>query len=119
MVKKSTLSLRFDGGTLNLVPNDNNWTTVSLCRADANEQLGAEMAEYLTERLISFLEYPTDTLQWVLTLSETHNTVYGVATVGVIQMSIQNAQAVFFANIAISEQRCREWITQMKQWQAP
>ena len=119
MVMSNSLSLRFACGTLNLVPNENDWARVNLCRAGSDETIGAEKSSYLAERLGLFLEHPSDTLQWVLTLSETHNTLYGEVTNDCIHLRIQNQQAMFFADIVISQQDRCEWLSQLADWKSP
>jgi hypothetical protein len=117
MVTSKNLTLRGDGGTLGFVPNDDGWTAVTLTREQVTERIGAESIAYLVERLCRFLEQPLTEWGWVLTLSETHTTLYGAILNDTIQLRFQDRNARFFADVAIAEERRREWIGDLRAWQ--
>jgi hypothetical protein len=105
-----TLSSSESGLTLSMasagVPG---WWHVHLVRSGTQQVLGAEVKGYILTRLLLFLQDTRHELHWVLTLSERHVTFYGKRAQDRVELHIQDADAIMFAELVLTPTEAQEW----------
>src|SRR5271157_5569654 len=90
-------------GTLKLRALDPSWVRLVLLQDGVERELGAETLKYILDHVRAFLKHPSAQLKWVLTLSETHVTVYGSLVTEGVLLKFQDKDAKFFAELQVSE----------------
>jgi hypothetical protein len=113
MVANTELLLTSAQRQLRWTWNDRNWTTVVLSSEQGDRTLGAEDLKYLRRNLGSFLRKPTPDLSWVLTLSETHGSVYGAAVEQGVVLRFQDRNAKFFDEVRLDDAERKLWLAQI------
>ena len=82
-------------------------------REQGDRTLGAEDLKYLCRNLGSFLRKPTPEQSWVLTLSETHRSMYGAAVEQGVLLRFQDRNAKFFDEVRLDDAERKSWIAQI------
>jgi hypothetical protein len=109
VVQGANIVLTAGEASLEMTVGPSGWTTVALRDAGTRKTLGAEMFRDLCHRLLKFLADPPSQLRWVLTFSETHYSAYGIRVDGQALLRIQDRDALFFAELTLSESDRQAW----------
>ena len=110
-VNVQTLELSASGGSLLVDGGDPKWARITLVQQVGERGVGAEALKYIADRLRAFLENPPEKLKWVLTLSETHVTMYGSSAGGRVLLRLQDKDAKFFADLELSPVDRGRWLS--------
>ena len=105
------LELTATGGALRVDAVDPKWVRVTLVQQGAERDVGAEALKYIADHLRAFLANPSERLKWVLTLSETHVTMYGSTLGDHVLLRLQDKNAKFFADLELSQVDRERWLS--------
>ncbi len=118
------VQLKSESGTLSLQIGDRDWTHVVLL-LDADEHfLGADVLKIIVTRLVGALEGPHKlevcgerdgvAVRWVLTLSETHHTIYLAVVSEGLRLYIQDQDGAMVCSIQLSDADVAQWLDQLR-----
>jgi hypothetical protein len=117
------LSLKFEGGEILIVRINESWVRCFLVTDNISLFLGAESQDYVKDKLKSFVKNFdnernfTDEINgcsviWVMTLGETHHTLYAGKENELIHLFWQNTVKEIFIikELIVSIEQVEEWI---------
>lgn len=97
-------------GALRVESNEAGWAQLTLRVADQELPLGAEPIGSIARKLVAFLNRPISEIEWVLSLSELHFSIYGKRTEAEYVLMIQNSDAAFVATLTLDLARRSQWL---------
>lgn len=86
------------------------WVRLALVQEGSELDLGAETMKYIVARLRAFLRQPASRLEWVMSLSETHVSAYGMIEGDGVLLRFQDEHAVFFADVSVPKAQQERWL---------
>jgi hypothetical protein len=114
LIDRLGLTLTAGDVALHMAAGETGWAKVVLRERWNTHQLGAAMSQDLVRRLLTFMSKPPLELRWVLTLSESHSSVYGLRDQAGVLLRFQDRNAVFFADLRLDDSVRQAWIDQLE-----